>query len=172
MSQVIQTSKEYFKSLQILPLALIAGQLLFGVMVYFMMNNGGIIEPNATINSVFSILIPVATILGILIGIKIYPYKLRKLKEKTTIKEKMTGYRSLLIKRFAFMEAPSFLAIIAVILTSNYYYFISTIIVTAIMVYLRPKKETVISDLDLNYNEIAIIENPDSIIAEFTTSDN
>ena len=82
----------------------------------------------------------------------------------------MTNYRGVIIVRYAFLEGPAFFAFVSALLTGNLIFLAFAGLVIIFMIYWRPTKSSVISDLELNQQEISIIENPDSIIAEITNT--
>lgn len=170
METTKQTSKEYFKTLSILHLALTSGVLFFGLIVSFLILTGTMSNNSTDLDSIFMYLIPVLILGGLFAGNRIYKNKLAGLKESTDLKAKMTNYRSILINRYAFLEAPAFFALVAVMLTSNLLYLVFAGIMIMFMIYWRPTRNSVIADLELSQQEISVIESPDSIIAEVTNT--
>ena len=79
---------------------------------------------------------------------------------------KMTNYRGILILRFAIIEAPTFLAFVAALVTGNLLFLAVVAVMILFMVYWRPTRDSVIADLELKPDDSAIIRNPDSVIAE------
>lgn len=170
MGTTEQTSKEYFKTLSILHLALTIGVLFFGLIVSFLILTGTMSNDRTDLDSILMYFIPILILGGLLAGNRIYKNKLVGLKESNDLKAKMTNYRSILINRYAFLEGPAFFALVAVMLTSNLFYLVFAGIMVIFMIYWRPTRNSVIADLGLNQQEISIIENPDSIIAELTNT--
>lgn len=171
METTKQTTQEYFKTLLILHLALSMGPVFFGLITTFLIL-GGVISNDATdLNTIFLYLIPIITISGLLSSIWVYKMKLRGLKEEKDFKTKMTNYRSALIIRYALLEGAAFFAILAVILTCDLLFLAFAGLMIILLILWRPTKKLVISDLKLNMLEKAFIEDPESIIADITSTD-
>lgn len=172
MAKVEQTSKEYFRTLTIMSITLILGQILFGLVAFFLMRNQVTIDKQSQLYQLSIYLIPAIAIVGLFTGFKFFQYKLKSLKEEVDLKIKMSNYRKLLLTRYGLIELPSFFAIIAVILTGMMTFFMIPVLIVGIMIYIQPNRDKIISVLELNPNEIAIVENPDAIIAEIERVNN
>ena len=114
-----QTSKEYFKTLQIIYYALVAGQLIFVSIGFYMVKTGRFNINNPSLNNVFIYIIPLIVIGGVLLSNFIFNKKLNDAKGKPSLIEKMTTYRTCLIIRYGLLEGPSFLAVIAYLVTNS-----------------------------------------------------
>jgi hypothetical protein len=114
-----QTSKEYFNSLTILHSAMAIGQLLFGLVIYFQFSNSEATDEMNRINNVFRIMVPAFVIGGLFSSELLFRTLLKKVNQKTDLKERLIGYRSALIIKYALLEGPSLFAIIAFLVTSN-----------------------------------------------------
>lgn len=171
MEIVQQNPKEYFKTLKLLHVALIVGQILFALVAIFMFSNGGAVVNPPVFNQIIDYTLLGTTICFIPASFLYYRWKLNKLKAVADFKLKMNGFRNALIARYTLFEIPSLVSIVAVILTGNYIYLVCTGMIIALMVFLRPTKENVIKDLGLDYNEVTILEDPNTIISEFRKSD-
>lgn len=170
MARVEQTSKEYFKTLSILHLALTFSPLpLTAIVLYLRCSNSSPFQISG-LDTVFLVLVLMFTFFGVLSSYLIYRYKLRRLKEENNLKLKMASYRGVFILRCALLESPALFAVIAVLITSNPIFFVITGMMVIFMFLFRPRKDGVIVDLELSQEEIMIIENPDAIIAEFSGS--
>jgi hypothetical protein len=170
MEIVQQNPKEYFKTLKLLHIALIVGQILFALVVVFMFSRGRILDnPQILINIIDYSLIG-SIICFLPASYLYYKWKSDKLKTATELKFKMNGYRNILIVRYALLEIPSLVSIVAVMLTGNNYYLLCSGMIVLLMTILRPSKENAIMQLGLNYDEINLLEDPTAIISEFQKS--
>ena len=165
-----QTSKEYFRTLSIIHLALVIGLVLFGPIVSYLILSNTMLNKTADLNKTFIYIVPIFILGGLFGSNWNYKNKLSELKEENDLKTKMTNYRGIFIIRYAFLEGPAFFAFVAVLLTSNLLFLAFAGLMIIFMIYWRPTKNSVIADLELNPQEIATIENPDSIITEFTNT--
>lgn len=171
MEIVQQHPKEYFRTLKLLHIALILGQILFAFVVVFVFTKGGTMENPQSFINIIDYTLLAATVCFIPASFYFFRLKLEKLKAATDLKMKMDGYRSALIVRYTLFEIPSLTSIVAVMLTSNYIYLVVTGMIIVLMLFLRPTKESSIKDLALDISEIAILDDPDAIISEFRKSD-
>ena len=170
METTKQTTKEYFKTLSILHLALTIGLVFLGLIGFYLIFSGIMSNNMTDLNMIFYYIDPILIIGGLYGSNWIYKNKLSALKEENDLKTKMTNYRGVIIVRYAFLEGPAFFAFVSALLTGNLIFLAFAGLVIIFMIYWRPTKSSVISDLELNQQEISIIENPDSIIAEITNT--
>lgn len=169
METTKQTSNEYFKALSIVHLVLTIGLVFMGLIGFYLIFSGKV--SNMTdLNGVFLYIVPIFILGGLFGSNWIYKNKLNGLKEENDLKTKMTNYRGILILRYAFLEGPAFFAFVSALLTNNLLFLAFAALMIIFMIYWRPTKSSVIVDLELSQREIAIVENPDSIIAEFTNT--
>ncbi|HUM46467.1 MAG TPA: hypothetical protein PLD84_06050 [Chitinophagales bacterium] len=167
MEPTTQTSKEYFKALLLLHTAFIAGQVCFGLIVSFLVVSGKVNSGSADLSVVFAYVVPIFVLIGLSGSNYIYKSKLSKLRSSNDLKYKMFNYRVALIIRYAFLEGPTLFAIIVALLTGNLIFLVFAGLLLSFMIYWRPVKNRIIADLGLSTEEVAIINDPDSIIAEF-----
>lgn len=170
METTKQTSKEYFKTLSILHLALTIGLISIGLVGFYLIISGIMSNNMTELNMIFYYVNSILILVGLFGSNWIYKNKLNGLKGENVLKTKMTNYRGVLIFRYAFLEGPAFFAFVSALLTGNLLFLAFTGLVIIFMIYWRPTISSVIADLELNQQEISIIENPDSIIAEITNT--
>ena len=170
METTKQTSKEFFKTLTIIHLALTFGLVFVGIIGSFLILSGKMTNNGNDLNKIFLYIVPIVSLGGLFFSNLIYKNKLSELKEKNDLNIKMTNFRGVLIVRYAFIEGPTFFAFVATILTGNLVFLAFIVLMILAMIYWRPTKNSVIADLELNYQEVEIINNPDSIIAEFSNT--
>lgn len=158
------TVKEYFKSLKIIFFALIAVQILFTlVSLYIVRSNGPLVQDDTLSRK----LMPVVAVL-VLVGIYIGNFIVRKRQKSPwvdqPISEKLAKYRALLITKFALIEGPSFISIVAFLLTGSYSFLLFTLLILVIFFTHLPTPDKLIYDLKFNREEQEKVKNPDSVI--------
>ena len=166
METTKQTSKEYFRTLSILHIALILGQVFFALITVFLIINK-IMIGQRDLSVILAYITPIFTLISLFFSNYFYKKKLKPLQESNDLKYKMTNYRGVLVIRYALIEGPSFFSIVVTLLTSNLVFLVLPVLLIIWMIYLKPSKYRVLTDLELDENEIEIINNPDEIIAEF-----
>src|SRR6188768_2696074 len=119
MKTKTQTSKEYFKMIMSIYVALILMQLVFGVIAYLYVMTGGSLTDGQEIRKTLIYIVPLLVIAGFSGGNMFMKSKLDKIKIKPRLVEKMPEYRAATIIRYAMLEFPFFFSIVAYLLTTD-----------------------------------------------------
>lgn len=153
------SSADYFRSLTILHASLTLGQVLMAAVIYFFVNaeEAAITGVKATGQS-WIYIIGGLTIIGVLMSAQLFSLKIKALREVKDLQEKLSGYRTALILRYALLEVPSLLAIVGYLLTNNLLLLVFSGLITLLLIIYRPTKERLITDLDLSPSEQALLE--------------
>jgi len=165
-----QSSKDYFRSLQISYFGLIAGQVLFGAFALFI---DLVVQPDFALNQIRDVLIyivPLIAFVGILGSNLVFKSRLKRLKIKVKLIEKTNDYRAALIVRYALLEGPSFFALVIYYLTGDMLFLGVSGLIVAVFLTIRPTIERAASDLDLNLNDKQAINDPKRIVSEIKTA--
>jgi|WetSurMetagenome_2_1015567.scaffolds.fasta_scaffold429425_1 hypothetical protein len=163
MNEKPQTSKEFFISLQIIFWALIAGQLMFTLIVIFLRANQ-FVAGTEELGKIFSVIVPLLCVSGIGTGWWLSRQRIEAAKARGSLAEKLNDYRSILIIRWALLEGPIMFAIISYLLTGNYIFLGITGLMILVFLYFRPSRQKAGKDLQLNPYEEETILNPDKVI--------
>jgi hypothetical protein len=164
-----QTSREYFRSLQIVFYALIAGQLIFA-MIALSLRQTGSIDIVDGLDDVFLFIVPLFIIGGVTGSWLFSRNRIKASILKTSLVEKMSDYRAIMIIRYALLEGPTFLAIIVFLMTGNLLFLGMAGIVIIIFLVLRPSPQRAVKDLQLNPVEEQSVLDPDKAIAEIKSN--
>lgn len=159
------TSKEYFKSLYLIFYALIAGQLLFGALAFYLINSGTIVPSLIELETPF---IGITVIFFAIVfwgGKALFNLKLLSCKRNKPLIVKMSNYRMAVFLRFCLLEAPAFLSVIFYMLTGNIILLIISTLITALFFTLKPGKEKAIIDLKLDPLQCKLVNTLGCIIA-------
>lgn len=164
------TSKQYFSALQLIHMALIAGQILFAAVIVFILNGEGFMAADKGLHTILKFAAVAFMFIGLMGGSFFFKLKLNYCRIRETLSEKMADYRSALIIRFALLEAPSFLSLIGYMLTADILFLgIAGIMIVAFMVH-RPTPAKAVIDLDLIDDDEKAVMDPDAIVADATRS--
>ena len=158
------TSKEYFKSMLVIWFSLIGGQVFFGLIAFYLNNNGSFNSREKGLKDIFIYLVPVFAVYGLVAGSIIFKKRLNSSKVKTSLLEKLNDYRAALIIRYALLEGTTFFSLVSYLMTGDLLFLYISILIIATFIIIKPSTKNVINDLELNPGEIQIISNPDSII--------
>ncbi|MBK8503171.1 MAG: hypothetical protein IPL46_13710 [Saprospiraceae bacterium] len=163
MESISQTAGAYFKSLKVLHSALLGGIVFFAV-VSIALQQDGAESVGGLVDMLMPFFIPVLSVAGIVGGDFVFKSRLQRIAGLDSLKDKMDGYRSALIIKFALIEGPALLTIIAFIQTGRYLYLGIALLLLMVFVYYSPKKSKLISDLQLTKNDSDLLDNPESEI--------
>jgi hypothetical protein len=159
-----QTSKEYFKLTSIIHLYLVLGIILFGLVDYFFIIDFHQVDMQSGLAKLLVYLVPGLVVVGIVASNVIFVIRMNVLKESTDLKLKMMGYRLSLIVRYMLLEGSALFALVAVFMTNNINYIVYAVLLVILLVLKRPTRKSAITDMQLNQQEIAMLEDPESII--------
>ncbi|QDH78688.1 hypothetical protein FKX85_06420 [Echinicola soli] len=159
-----QTSKAYFNNLTMLHRMLLVVQIAFFAAAYFLTDRSTV--SNEELNSLFTYLIPVLVLAGIAGSNLLFRKQLAKLIETSELKAKLIGYLSSLMIKYALLEIPSMLSIVAYFITANYLFLGMAVVVLVVFILDRPSMGKAITDLRLSGIERQKVENPNEEIAE------
>jgi hypothetical protein len=161
-----QTSREYFRALQIIFYALIAGQVSFALVSVFLNQMSDFSSGTEDLRKIFLIIVPVFVIGGYLGSRFLFKNNLKTARSRESLTEKMNDYRAACVVRYALLEGPSFLAIITFLLTGDYVFLGITGFIIAIFLTIIPSQDKAVFELELNPYEEQKIRDPDAVISE------
>jgi len=165
MSTKQQTSKEYFRELQVIYYALIAGQVIFGIVAHCLNQYGSFNSDVQIVGNIFYI-VPLFVFGGSYVSNMVFRKMMSATKSIGILTEKMNAYRSALIVRYSLLEGPSFFSIIAYYLTGHLLFLALSGLIIVFFLTIIPTTERAATDLELNLNDKQIINNPSRLIAE------
>ena len=160
------TSREYFQSLKIIYIALLTGMLIIGGVFVFLNMEGQSGDDIHSLNNILQYIVPIIILGGILGGLMISRNRLKSIKEKQNVKEKLGDYRAVFILRLALLEGPAMMALIVYFLTGNYLYLVYTGLVIVVYLAYIPSKSKIANELELSQSERSLINDPGEIVAE------
>lgn len=163
-----QTSAQYFRTIRILQLALVAGQVVFAG-ISLLLTKDGPLATDAGLMPIFNMIVPALTIAGIAGSMVLFRTKVNQARSEPELTAKMAGYRAALILKYAMLEGPSLVAIIAYLLTGQLLYLAAPVIMIILTLVPRSDKDTAIKDLELDYNEQAKLDTPGDLVAGYKT---
>lgn len=144
------------KALSILHFSLLTGQLVFAAIAYYLRFSGTMPTVDFGTDPTF-IVIGIAAIGAVLtvLAFTMYNKKIAALRDNSLpAAEKMNAYRAASLIRWAMLEAPVLLAIIAFMLTGNYNLLIIMGIILALFIVTRPTIAKAAADLSISESEV------------------
>lgn len=158
MENLKQTSEGYFKSLGIIHLALIIGQVFFGLLSCFLVLTNSLEPITANLKGVLIYIAPILVLGGFLFSNVLFKKRLKGIDAKSDLMSKLTAYREALILRYGLLEGPSLFSIISYLLTGDILFILLAAVIVLYFIMLSPTKEKAIHDLELNASEEMILE--------------
>ena len=147
-------SNKFLKTITILYLALLMGQLMFAVVAFSI--NGStavVIDTNDTI-----IFIEVIMVTGCFIASNIlFKKQLADAAQQSDVKSKLMRYQTALIIRCALLEGASLFSIVNYMTGGNLLYLIISGLIILYFLSFRPTKERIKEDLQLSYDEVELL---------------
>jgi hypothetical protein len=117
------------------------------------------------LNKILQFLIPVLIAVGIMGSALILRFRLKSIKTKADLGNKLRDYRNALIVSYAILEGPALFSLIGNYLSGNFLFLGLAGLIIVILFMNKPTRDRVINDLELNPGETGLIDDPDAIIA-------
>ncbi|MEO1654320.1 MAG: hypothetical protein AAFU64_12315 [Bacteroidota bacterium] len=165
MTSQHQTSKQYFTVLGILHIAMLMGQVIFLGVVFFILNSeGAALEADPALELIMQVGIAVFIVMGLFGGNFLFKRLVVTTREKSSLGEKLKAYQTACVVRFALLEAPAILCIVAFFLTGNYFFAGLSLVVILVFLMNRPTKTKLMMDLELSGEEKTTLDDPEAVI--------
>jgi len=160
--QQFTSPKQFLKTISIIYYAILLGPLGFLAMQYFQVTETKL-ELTSTKNQ-FQYIILILAVMGYYFGNRIYNYKLKELKNKKTLLEKLAYFQTGFIIKIALLEGPALLGIVAFSLNGNLFFLIIAGILLLIITLQKPTKQKVEAVLNLTMKQRSEFNKPNEIL--------
>jgi len=148
MNPQIKNSQDYFTLLNLIYFSLVSGLIIFMAVIVILNSRQ---EPaDFQPVGVFIYLVPVSSILAILGSIYIPKYKLPQIDSKNDLKEKLSYYQSLLIIKWALLEAGAIIALVSFMLTGYFMLGGFALLLILYLILQKPSRYKLLQDINLN----------------------
>ena len=141
------TPNSFMKNLTIIYIALLAGMVMFGLVIVFLTDVWESTLPST--DDPFLYAVPVLTFLGVVLGRVIHKKFMDKLQKTESLKDKLIGYQTACIIKYALVEMPFLVGVVGALLTNNIYYLMISGTLVMYYITLRPTRIKVKEDLSL-----------------------
>jgi len=136
--------------------SLVTGLLIFFI-VLMVLIQGKHSSTAKEVDTIFTIIVPVFGLMMMFISRMIYNQMLAKFDVNVALQQKITNYRTAKIISWAIIEGACFFALVATMLTSNYLYVAVFVFLFGYFFLMKPSKESLIRDMNLNSDESDLI---------------
>ena len=141
------TPKSFLRTFTLIHLALVASVLIPGLMMFLQTQNQELTFSYS--GDVMFFVVPFMAIAGILAGNYLYKNIINGLNTKNTLIEKLNGFQTASVIKYALLEGPAILGIVAFMNEGNQYFLIISIFLLGWLILQRPTRDKVESDLSL-----------------------
>jgi len=138
---------EILKTLKILHIAMLGGLGMFCA-ASFIIAPQVIWDLNAT-EDPFFLVVPAAILGGLVMSTLLFKQQLNGLMTKETRDEKIVGYQAVCIVKWALLEGPSTVGLVAFIITGNAYYFSLALLLILYFILQKPTLQKMQTELQL-----------------------
>lgn len=161
ITQPPSTTGAYIKTLKLIHLALLAGQVFFIVVAFFLRNTGAFPAPFKD-GYIFLLAVLLITASAIGAGLFLFKQRIESITGRTALADKLTDYRAAAIVKYALAEGPSFFAVVAYLFTGNMIILGIAVAIIAYFATMWPTVEKVSSEMNLNPDEKMKLENQET----------
>jgi len=144
------TNKARFKTTRIIHLALLAGQVLFAAVVFFLTRSTAI---STDTNNPLFVVAPLLAMAAVVASIFLYKQQLALATQQQTLNSKLAQYQTALIIRWALLESASLFNIVCYFVTGNFALLLIAFLIIAYFISIRPTINSAENDLNLTYEE-------------------
>ena len=146
-----QTPDSLIKTMSIIHLALLAGQMLLALGAFAQSTK--IFFGIMYLDDYYVYVVPVLAMAGLFGGYVLFKKQLKAIRYKSPMSEKLAAYQNALIIRFALLEIPSLFAIAAYMVIGNLFFLAVSGFLMIYFIFLRPTTEKIDTDLQLDLDD-------------------
>ena len=157
------TPKGFLKTISIIHLGLLAGPLIFGIYTYSTIKETKLDYSDT--NDIFLFLVPLFAISGILVGNILFKEQIEKLKNNNSLREKLSGFQTASIIKYALLEGPALIGIVGFNDNGNLLYLIISGILILYFISQRPTNDIIETSLNFTNEQQNQFNQKEQIIA-------
>ena len=158
------TSREYFKTLKTIYSAFLAGQVLFALVIVFLVYETMTTSFEDEFTQILLMVFAAISVGSVTTGFILFNQKMEAAQAKSWLNEKLADFRTAMLIKVALMEGPALFAIVGLLMTANVYFFALAALLIVLQLPGFPTKFHVIEKLRLSHDERKVIENPDGVV--------
>jgi len=145
--------QNFFTTLNIIFIALSAGQLIFFGVIFFITSQESI-QKNLELDSILLYLSPVYSISMVFLSKILYNKNSQSIDKSLDVKSKAMKYRTASIVNWAMLESANLFSLVSFLITGNFVHLLIFTGVFAGFILNRPSKEKFINDYNVASDEI------------------
>lgn len=145
------TPNKFIKTISIIHLGLMTGPVLFGFVAYSQTKNSFLDYSDTS--DVFLIVVPLFALTGIFVGNLIFKQAMKSAERTEGLQTKLARYQTASLIKYALIEGPAFLGVVAFFITGNLTYLYIAGVLILYLYLLRPTKDKIERGLGLRGKE-------------------
>lgn len=146
--------RSYFQTLNILFFGLLMGPAMLAVVAAVLIETGTFVPPGGEmLHLVFGVMVPGTGIGSFFASKMVFEKRMPAVMALPTLSEKLEGYRTELILKYALLESPAIFAFLAYLLTGTMLFFAIGAAMLLFMLMVRPSREGAVMHLALSGEE-------------------
>ncbi len=143
-----------YKSLQVLFFALMAGQVAFLLVAYYLVSQGVFVAGMKQLENIMMPILIILSLVCMISGNKIFKRKQQQLGNIPSLSSRFSEYRSACLVRWALLEGCCLFAVICFMLTSNNLFILIAALLLFIFGASAPVKNKVAADMGISTDEL------------------
>ncbi len=155
------TTKEFFRTLNLIYFSLVFTMVSFGVVAYFMGGQNGLDEELSTL---FKYVLFVLAPAGLGAGYFIFKNVISSTGQQAALRDKLVKYQTAILIRSACLEFPGIVSGVGAFITGDAALLIFMAAVVVIFIFLRPTSQALVNDLSLSGEDRSLVENPEGVL--------
>ncbi len=132
--------------------SMIAGLSFFFIVAIIFIQEKEVKSGNE-LDTIISVIVPVYGFIMMLVSKMIYSRMIERQNSGSTLLQKIIHYRTAKIISWAIIESGCILSLLAVMMTSNYFYVVVFIFLFGYFILIKPSGESLVRDLQLKSDE-------------------
>jgi hypothetical protein len=148
----------YFQTLNILFFGLVMGPAMLAIVALGLIQTGTFIPPGGEMMGVvFGTLVPGVGIGAFFASKMVFERRIVAVIARPTLEEKLEGYRTELILKYALLESPAIFAFMAYLMTGSMLFFAIGTAMLLFMLMVRPTRDGAVMHLALGGDEARVV---------------
>lgn len=142
--------KTFLKTVSLIHIALVSGLCIFLIFVCFQIENSSV---SLDSTNVFIYIVPCLAIISYFGSTAIFQKLIKEIDSSEALEKKLKKYQTASIVKYALIEGPCLVAIVAYYSTTNNLHLVIAISLIVYLYVQKPNKETILKDIPLNSEE-------------------
>jgi hypothetical protein len=160
MATFIQTSGGYLRSARTTYWTIFGVQTLVAAFAYLVNYHKPVDFGKFHPNDIMAYFIPTIALGGLVASQLVFKNRVKIVREKSQLKQKLDCYKAALMIRFSLMEGPNLMVLAAYFFTDNPLYLVMAIVSLVVYLSVLPSVQSISKDLHFNDEEQAHLSNP------------